>query len=87
MGAPESGPTHVCGINVHSEIMRNLNLYVGLAGVGILLSMEPWAAAKKQLLVWRSHQLLCRFLAKGHLPRVSHQSHRSLMIRVIMKLS
>ena len=36
-------------------------------------------------LVWRCHQLLSGFLAKGHLPRVSRQSSRSLMIRVIMK--
>ena len=38
-------------------------------------------------LVWRCHQLLSGFLAKGHLPRVSHQSHQSLMIRVIMRRS
>ena len=36
-------------------------------------------------LVWQCHQLLPGFLAKGHLPRVSRQSRRSLMIRVIMK--
>ena len=36
-------------------------------------------------LVWRCHQLLSGFLAKGHLPRVLRQSRRSLMIRVIMK--
>ena len=36
-------------------------------------------------LVWRCHQLLSGFLAKGHLPRVSRQSRRSLMISVIMK--
>ena len=35
-------------------------------------------------LVWRCHQLLSRFLAKGHLPLVSRQSCRLLMIRVIM---
>ena len=49
--------------------------------------MEPWAVAKKTLLVWRCHQLLSAFLAKGHLPRVSHQSRQSLMIRMIMKWS
>ena len=38
-------------------------------------------------LVWWCHQLLSAFLAKGHLPRVSRQSRRSLMIRVIMKWS
>ena len=38
-------------------------------------------------LVWRYHQLLSGFLIKGHLPRVLRQSRRSLMIRVIMKLS
>jgi hypothetical protein len=37
--------------------------------------------------VCRCHQLLSGFLAKGHLPRVAGQSHRSLMIRVIMKWS
>ena len=32
-----------------------------------LLSMEPWAAAKKSFkLVWQCHQLLSGFLAKGH---------------------
>ena len=49
--------------------------------------MEPRVAAKKTLLVWRYHQLLCGFLAKGHVPRVSRKSRRSLMIRVIMKWS
>ena len=38
-------------------------------------------------LMWRCHQLLSGFLAKGHLPRVTRQSRQSLMIRVIMKLS
>ena len=34
--------------------------------------MEPWAAAKKGFkLLWRCHQLLSGFLAKGHLARVS----------------
>jgi hypothetical protein len=36
-------------------------------------------------LVWGCHQLLSGFLAKGYSPRVSSQSIRSLMIRVIMK--
>ena len=50
--------------------------------------METWAATKKNFqLVWRCHQLLSGFLAKGHLPRVSRQSRRLLMIRVIMKWS
>ena len=53
-----------------------------------LLSMEPWSMAKKTFeLVWRCHHLLSGFLAKGHLPWVSCQSRRSLMIRAIMKLS
>ena len=53
-----------------------------------LLFMEPCDAAKKSFkLVWRCHQLLSRFLAKGQLPRLSRQSRRSLMIRVIMKWS
>ena len=30
-------------------------------------------------LVWQCHQFLSGFLAKGHLPRVSRQSRRSLM--------
>ena len=38
-------------------------------------------------LVWRCHQLLSGFLVKGQLPRVSQQSHRSLMIKMIMKWS
>ena len=50
-----------------------------------LLSMEPWAAAKNFQLAWRCHQLLSGFLVKDHLSRVSCQSRRSLMIRVIMK--
>ena len=51
-----------------------------------VLSMEPWAAARKSFkLVWWCHQLLSGFLAKGHLLRVSCQSRRSLMIRMIMK--
>ena len=40
---------------------------------------------KSLKLVWWCHQLLSGFLAKGHLPRVSRQSRRSLMIKVIMK--
>ena len=31
-------------------------------------------------LVWRCHYLLSGFLSTGHLPRVSRQSRRSLMI-------
>ena len=32
--------------------------------------MEPWAAAKKSFkLVWRCHQFLSGFLAKGYLPQ------------------
>ena len=42
---------------------------------------------KKTQLVWRCHQLLSSFLAKGNLPRVSRQSRCSLMIRLIMKWS
>ena len=33
--------------------------------------MEPWAR-EKVWLVWRYHQLLSGFLAKGHLPRVAN---------------
>jgi len=44
-----------------------------------------WLRPKKIQLVWKCHQVLSGFLAKGHLPRVSRQSRRSLMIRVIMK--
>jgi len=36
-------------------------------------------------LVWQCHQLLSGFLAKGYLPRVSHQSRQSLMRRVLIK--
>ena len=44
------------------------------AYITIQLSLEPWSAARKRFkLVWRCHQLLSRFLAKGHLPRVSRQ--------------
>ena len=32
---------------------------------------------KNVMLVWQGQQLLSGFLAKGHLPRVSHQSHLS----------
>ena len=42
---------------------------------------------KRFNLVWWCHQLLSGFLAKVHLPRVSRQSSRSLMIRLIMKWS
>ena len=42
---------------------------------------------KSSKLVWRCLQLLSGFLAKGYLPRVSRQSRRSLMIRVIIKWS
>ena len=38
-------------------------------------------------LVWWCKQLLTGFLAKGHLSPVSRQLRRSLMIRVIIKLS
>ena len=43
-----------------------------LKGMYFLLSMEPWAAAKKKKknfwLVWWCHQLLSRFPANGLLP-------------------
>ena len=42
---------------------------------------------KRFMLMCRWHQHLSEFLAKGHLPQVSRQSRRSLMIRVIMKWS
>ena len=49
----------------------------------------PWShggcGLKSFKLVWWCHQLLSAFIAKCHLPRVSRQSRRSLMIRVIMK--
>ena len=38
-------------------------------------------------LVWWCHQLLSGFLTKGHVSRVSRQSRRSLMIKVIMNWS
>ena len=40
---------------------------------------DPWLGAEKNFkLVWRCHQLLSGFLAKGHLPRVSRQSRWSI---------
>ena len=40
-----------------------------------MLSMGTWAATKKSfMLVWRYHQLLSWFVAKGHLPLVSRLS-------------
>ena len=33
---------------------------------------------KKPSVVWRCHQLLSGFLVKGHMPRVSRQSHLSI---------
>ena len=39
-----------------------------------LLSVESWAADKKNKLMWLCHQLLSGFLSNGHLPRVSYQS-------------
>ena len=62
-------------------------LYEGwaLSHGNYMLSMEPWAATKKSFkLVWRCHHLLYGFLAKSRLPRVSRQSRRSLMTRVIL---
>ena len=64
----------------------SLNFHFGYFSKHI--SMEPWATTKKRFkLVWRCHQLLYGFLAKGYLPWVSRQSRRSLMIWVIMKWS
>ena len=40
----------------------------------------PWSHGLHFQLVWRCPQLLSGFLAKRHLPRVSRQSRRSLMI-------
>ena len=37
-------------------------------------SMEPCCYQKSCKLVWRCHQLISEFLAKGHLPRMCHQS-------------
>ena len=74
--------------NKNSRSLCSYNTFIVRHIVSSLLSMEPWAAAKKNFqLVWRCHQLMSGFLAKGHLPRVSRQSGRSLMIRVIMKWS
>ena len=51
----------------------------------------PWShrgcGQKSCKIMWRCYQLLSGFLAKGHLPRMSRQSRRSLMIRMIMKWS
>ena len=47
------------------------------------MSMEPWAAEKKKRrLMWRWHQLLFGFLAKGHLLRVSRKSRKSRKSRL-----
>ena len=44
----------------------------------VLLSKEPWVAAKKTLmLTWRCHQLLSGFLANDHLTWISRQLHIS----------
>ena len=53
-------------------------LFMDLLGVHGAIAFGP----KIFTLVWRCHQLLSGFLAKGHLPRVSRWS---LMIRVTMK--
>ena len=51
----------------------------------ILLSMEPWAAAKKSFkVVWQGHQLLSGFLAKGHLPQC-HVRHICRLMWVKMR--
>ena len=50
----------------------------------------PWSHGLRPTnfqLVWWCHQLLSGFLAKGHLPRVSCQSRRSLVIRVTITWS
>ena len=47
--------------------------------LGVLLSTEPMAAARKSFkLAWWCHKLLSGFLAKGQLPRVSRQPSRSV---------
>ena len=72
--------------NPGQQLQERVNKVSHIHTLDRLLSMETWAAAKKNFhLVWRCHQLLSGFLAKGHLPRVFRQSSRSLMIRVIMK--
>ena len=46
-----------------------------------LLSMEPWAAAKKSFkLVWRCHQLLSGFLAKVSVASVANDKGDNEMI-------
>ena len=61
---------------------KSLDIWPGVQAACCLWShgLRP----KNFQLVWQCHQLLSGFLAKGHLPRVSSQSRRSLMIRVIM---
>ena len=53
--------------------MTELSIPYGL-NYYFLLFMELWAAAKRLLAMWRCHQHLSGFLAKGDLPRVSRQS-------------
>ena len=55
--------------------------------IGLVVHGAMGCGQENFQLVWRCHQLLSGFLAKGHFSRVSRRSHRSLMIRVIMKWS
>ena len=55
-----------------------LSIILILLTLSCMLSMEPWAVAKKSFrLVWRCHQLLSGFLSNDHLPRMRHQSRLS----------
>ena len=74
-------------------VLVTLHLFISLLELSLLIDSIfqcTWPVVlgcgqKNFQLVRRCHQVLSGFLAKGHLPRVSRQSHRSLMM--IMKWS
>ena len=53
--------------------------------------MEPWVATKKKnfQLVWRCHQLLYGFLAKGHLPQsrllANDKGDNEMVLRAVLR--
>ena len=73
--------------NVSDSIERVYTCW-SLSLVSLSIPYCPWShggcGQKSFKPVWRCHQLLSGFLAKGHLPRMSRQSRRSLMIRAYL---
>ena len=67
------------------SVFKSKHLGITFLKLEFLILVHIPVVQKSFKLVWRCHQLRSRFLAKGHLPRVSRQSLRWLMIRVIMK--